>query len=91
METNCMTKKESLCFLDECNKRKYFIFGVERFICNKEGKTPDINGIADFSSLVITEVELSIIAAQSFLSEYGDNLFERFVITYQEPIEGRLN
>ncbi|MDO5658167.1 MAG: hypothetical protein Q4G36_07570 [Paracoccus sp. (in: a-proteobacteria)] len=82
METEFLTADQALRFINACEKDKVFIFGVERFICVDGRITPDLGGIADFSSLSSQDVSGSVSSARSFLSLFGDVDQERFKLVY---------
>jgi len=83
METDYMTLNNTLDFLDQCSDKSLLVLGLERFVKDEGNFFPDTNGIADFSNADNMNVESSIIAAKRFLSEYGKDTLERFVVVYK--------
>ena len=81
MESDYLVMQAALNFLSQCEEKNQFIFGVERFIKEGDSFKPDIDGIADFSSLnPQKDVNRSINAAKIFMNDYGDDSDEFFVI-----------
>ncbi|MCA0917759.1 MULTISPECIES: hypothetical protein [unclassified Halomonas] len=82
METDYLTMKNAVNFLHECESKRIFVFGVERFLCGDDGNFPDLDGIADFSSLGEENVSMSIMSAKQFMSLFGSDENERFKIVF---------
>ena len=58
------------------------VYGIERVVLSGSSIIPDLNGIADFSEVADASPDISIAAAKKFLSEYGQDENERFVIEH---------
>ncbi|MBY5927494.1 hypothetical protein KUV86_00015 [Halomonas sp. DP8Y7-3] len=82
VETDYLTMKNAVNFLHECESKRIFVFGVERFLCGDDGNFPDLDGIADFSSLGEENVSMSIMSAKQFMSLFGSDENERFKIVF---------
>ncbi|MBB4187352.1 hypothetical protein GGE07_004016 [Sinorhizobium terangae] len=80
METDYLTMAEALQFIHECERRNAFIYGIERFTRESGMNVPDLDGIADFSSLPSQDVQKSISSARDFLASFGRSKEERFKI-----------
>jgi allophanate hydrolase subunit 1 len=80
METEYLTFVQAKNFIDQCEKNEIFIYGIERFICQNGFNMPDLDGIADFSSLNVEQVSKAISSSQYFLSLFGKIEDERFTI-----------
>lgn len=82
METEFLTTDQALQFVQACEHGGVFIFGIERFICIEGKNAPDLDGIADFSSLPPQDVRGAASAARTFLSLFGNEEQERFKLVY---------
>lgn len=82
METEYLSVEQALQFIQECEENDVFIFGVERFLCVDGMNIPDLDGIADFSSLSAQGVHGTASSARSFLSSFGGVEQERFKLVY---------
>lgn len=78
MNPGYLTFSEALAVVDQCSKAGSAIIGIERFSV-KHGKIyPDLDGIADFSSLKTNENQISIKLARTYFENYGADQHERF-------------
>jgi len=82
METEYLTAEQALQFIHLCEQNGIFIFGIERFLFIDVMSTPDLDGIADFSSLSPEDVNGAVSSARRFLSLFGDVNEERFKLVY---------
>ncbi|WP_163264823.1 hypothetical protein [Chelativorans alearense] len=82
METGYLTLDQAHQFVQECEENGTFIYGIERFLCKDGMNIPDLDGIADFSSLPLHQVSKSISASKDFLALFGDSSQERFKVVY---------
>lgn len=82
METDFLTTDQALQFVHACEQDGAFIFGIERFLCTEGKNAPDLDGIADFSSLSPQDVRGAASSARKFLSLFGDEEQERFKLVY---------
>lgn len=82
METEYLTADQALHFVNACEQDGVFIFGIERFLCADGKNAPDLDGIADFSSLSPQDVRGAALSARKFLSLFGDEEQERFKLVY---------
>lgn len=82
METEFLTSAEALQFVRSCEEEGVFIYGIERFLCVDGKKVPDMNGIADFSSIYPPNIPSAASAARSFMSLFGRDDQERFKLVF---------
>lgn len=82
METNYLTKKEALKFINHCYENSIFIYGAERFKIDQDKIIPDLSGIIDCSSLINNDYKASAIALIKFIESYDDDEYQLFTIVY---------
>lgn len=73
-----MTHTEARDFIALCIDKKVTILGVERFVKSDQGLSPDINGIADFSSGSSETGNDCYSDALAYLEGYGEEKEELF-------------
>ncbi len=81
METDYLTFSDAQDFVSGCKNKGVFIYGIEKFLGIGKCKQPDLDGIADFSSLDSREETASIDASKLFLAKYEheENVFFKIV------------
>ncbi len=82
METEFLTLEAAYSFIHDCENKEIFVYGIERFLVDESGFVPDLNGIADFSSLSKSQVSSSLAYSKKFLDSFDYNEKQRFRIIF---------
>jgi hypothetical protein len=83
MESELLSFDDAVKFCEEAAAENCQILGVERFFRIEGRILPDLNAIADFSSLGTGDVVQSLQSARAFFSHFGNDDKEVFAIVYQ--------
>jgi len=83
MESEMLPLEDAVKFTEKLASENCQILGIERFICNDRSAMPDLNAIADFSSLETGNVVLSLHSAREYFAQFGKDEKEVFTVVYQ--------
>ena len=90
METEELTYIDTLDFIEQCRNDHIYIYGIERFLIEDDRLVPDLGGILDASNVLDQGFEKTIQAARWYLSNYGEEVNERFCIVFDRELRGHL-